>query len=400
MRCVRTVSLNLFVRGVAVVGWVLMLVACDNQMLQGTDSTRGEQSMSSEQSVQTIVKRYPQDVSRSDRVKGAIFGYLAGDALGLGTHWYYELSELQKDFGSWVDHYQDPKLEGSHSFANISRYRYEQGVRAGDVSQTGQLFTLLLESTVEMGSYNEADFHQRLDNFFNTLSGESFSGRYTESIIKHLISQRKQGISWQDNKIASDSDTSDGAQLLVVLASLYEDPETLAIEADNLLQPFFRDDFVRANQVVYALTLQAVLKGIQLEDLRKHLYKQLKNPTIRSLVGGYDNMHTVVNGAIAWQPEVVRIEPALHVSQVYGMDCQLTHLLPAAYYLIHRFPDNYEQGVLSAINGGGNNMARAALTGALLGAMNGIQGIPQRFVQDLKNTGHYMRLAEKLASLP
>ena len=200
--------------------------------------------------------------------------------------------------------------------------------------------------------------------------------------------------------MASNSDSSDGAQLSIVLALLYEDPETLAVEADSMMLPIFSSDFIRANQVVYALTVQALLKGVQLESLREHFYKLLKNSRIRSVIGGYDNVHTVVNGAVAWQPDVVRIEPALHVSQVYGMDCQLTHLLPAAYYLTHRFPDDYEQGVLSAINGGGNNMARAALTGALLGAMNGIQGIPERFVRDLKNTDHYMRLAEKLSSLP
>lgn len=389
-------------RVIVLSGWVMVLAGCDNPVLQdqNTGATTENQSMNRIDSTQPVVKHYPENISRSDRVKGAIFGYLAGDALGLGTHWYYDLSELQKDFGRWIDRYQDPRPDGSHSFANISRYRHEQGLRAGDISQTGQLFTLLLESVVATGQYNETDFHDRLDGFFSKLSGESFSGRYTESIIRHMVKQRNEGISWQDRKLASSSDTSDGAQMAVVLALLYEDPETLAIEADNMMQPFFSSDFIRGSQVVYALTLQALMKGVQLEDLRDYLYKQLKNPMIRSLIGGYDNVHTVVNGAIAWQPEVVRIEPALHVSQVYGMDCQLTHLLPASYYLMHRFPDDFEQGMLSAINGGGNNMARAALTGALLGAMNGIQGIPERFVRDLNHTEQYMRLAEKLASLP
>ncbi|WP_222842114.1 ADP-ribosylglycohydrolase family protein [Endozoicomonas montiporae] len=380
--------------------WVMLLVGCDRPVVQDNGATEEVQSMNVSETTEPVVKRYPDNINRSDRVKGAIFGYLAGDALGLGTHWYYNLNELRNDFGDWIDHYQDPKLKGSHSFADISRYRHEQGVRAGDISQTGQLFTLLLESVVATAQYNEADFHHRLDGFFKTLSGESFSGRYTESIIRHMIKRRNEGISWEDRKLASDSDTSDGAQLAVVLALFYDDPETLAVEADNLMQPFFESDFIRSNQVVYALTLQAIMKGVQLEELREYLYKQLKNPVIRSLIGGFDNVHTVVNGAIAWQPDVVRIEPALHVSQVYGMDCQLTHLLPAAYYLMHRFPNNYEQGVLSAVNGGGNNMARAALTGALLGAMNGIQGIPERFVKDLNNSDFYMRLAEKLVSLP
>ena len=179
MKCDGNRLIRQLCRGMVLFAWALMLAGCENEVLQDKGSTQSEESMVSIAPPQSVVKLYPENVSRSDRIKGAIFGYLAGDALGLGTHWYYDLSELQQDYGTWIDYYQDPKQEGSHSFANISRYRYEQGLRAGDVSQTGQLFTLLLESMVETESYDEKNFHERLDNFFETLSGESLSGRYT-----------------------------------------------------------------------------------------------------------------------------------------------------------------------------------------------------------------------------
>ena len=50
--------------------------------------------------------------------------------------------------------------------------------------------------------------------------------------------------------------------------------------------------------------------------------------------------------------------------------------------------------VLSAINGGGNNMARAALTGAMAGAMVGLQGIPERLIKGLKDHERLLELAE------
>ncbi|MGI9273270.1 MAG: ADP-ribosylglycohydrolase family protein, partial [Endozoicomonas sp.] len=345
----------------------------------------------------SVRKSYPEKISREDRIKGALLGYLAGDALGLGTHWYYDLDQLHHDYGSWVDSYQDPHPSGSHNFAFISRFRYEQGLRAGDVSQAGQIVTLLLESVTSTGRYQGKDFHQRLDQFFQTLNGESLSGRFTESIIKSLWDSRRQGISWDDPAIATGSDTSDGAQLGVILALTYDDPEQLAEVMDTMMAPFFRDDFIRANQLVYALVLQALVKGVQLEDLPGHLRGLASNPAIRQRVGSFDNFLTPGNGAVAWKPEVVRIEPALYVSHVYGMDCQVMHLLPTAYYLMHRYPDDFEMGLLSAINGGGNNMARGALTGALLGAMNGIGAIPERFVKDLRDSSRYLELADKLA---
>jgi len=32
----------------------------------------------------------------ADRGPGAVIGALVGDALGLGPHWYYDLTELRK----------------------------------------------------------------------------------------------------------------------------------------------------------------------------------------------------------------------------------------------------------------------------------------------------------------
>ena len=44
-----------------------------------------------------------------DRASGAIMGAFIGDALALGPHWYYDLAELRRDYGDWIDDYTDPK---------------------------------------------------------------------------------------------------------------------------------------------------------------------------------------------------------------------------------------------------------------------------------------------------
>ena len=70
---------------------------------------------------------------------------------------------------------------------------------------------------------------------------------------------------------------------------------------------------------------------------------------------------------------------------IFGADCHQAHLLPAAYYFAYKYAHDFEKAVLLAINSSGNNMARAALTGGLVGAMVGIDGIPQRFIDGLDN---------------
>ena len=94
-------------------------------------------------------------------------------------------------------------------------------------------------------------------------------------------------------------------------------------------------------------------------------------------------------------PEV-RIEPAWKVSIVYGMPCAIYHQLPAAYYLAARFAGDFESAVLHAVNGGGQNQARAILTGALVGAQVGLVGIPPRFLDGLENSAELLALAGRL----
>jgi ADP-ribosylglycohydrolase len=94
----------------------------------------------------------------------------------------------------------------------------------------------------------------------------------------------------------------------------------------------------------------------------------------------------------------VKIEPAWKVSIVYGMPCAIYHQLPAAYYLAARFRGDFESAVLHAINGGGQNEARAMLTGALVGAQVGLSGIPARFIEGLEKSAELTDLAGRLGS--
>jgi hypothetical protein len=69
--------------------------------------------------------------------------------------------------------------------------------------------------------------------------------------------------------------------------------------------------------------------------------------------------------------------PPLKVPLLYGMACSIQFMLPAAYWYAAFYagkPDHFEAAVLAAVNSGGNNMARASLTGALVGAMVGQSG--------------------------
>jgi len=118
--------------------------------------------------------------------------------------------------------------------------------------------------------------------------------------------------------------------------------------------------------------------------------------------GNFSSPDALLTPAYAAQTALdpdIRIEPAAKVATVYGLPCAIYHLLPATYYLATRFADDFASAVLAAINGGGQNMSRAMLTGALVGAQVGLSGIPQRFIDGLENSGEMVKLANAVSLL-
>ncbi len=330
-----------------------------------------------------------------DSAAGAVMGALIGDALGLGCHWYYDLDLLRADYGDWISDYTTSKPDRSDRFGTIARYRYEQGLRAGDVSQTGQVTILLLESVTETGTYDPEDFTSRLDDLLGTLDGTPLSGRFTDWAMRDLWKERKAGLPWE--KVGSRADTAEAAVRSVVLAARYfRNPELLASKAFSNILLTHREPYIAAQSLAFSLTVGSLIQGTPLDRIRESMANLANNPFIKEKIPSFDCLTQAGNGAQAAKA-LGDLEPPSMICSVYGLACSLGFMLPASYCLIHRFPDNFETTVLSAVNGGGNNMARAALVGALSGAMKGLQGIPDRFISGLKDGRRLLKLAEKLA---
>ena len=172
------------------------------------------------------------------------------------------------------------------------------------------------------------------------------------------------------------------------------------------MDAFMDDRFIVQNSILFGLCVQALINGLPLLELSTHIKSLANQPELRAILGSFDNFLTPSYGGSAvggsagiWPNPAVRIEPPKHVALLFGLDCQLTHVLPAAYYLMHRFPTDFENAVLSASNGGGQNVARAALTGALSGAILGSSGIPSRYIDGLKRGHDFLQQSLKVASL-
>lgn len=353
------------------------------------------------------------NLSVADRAAGALMGAFIGDALALGPHWYYDLDELHARYGEWISDYTAPMPD-----------HYHAGMKAGESSQAGLLLRLTLESLAACGGYDEADFCRRMDeDFFPHIDGVPMHGPggYTSQSIREAWRKRvQQGLPW--GQVAGNADTTEAAERTLALAVRYAlDPSALADAVTRNTVLTQTDGTVVAMTVAFGAVLGMLVEGNALDvSLSAKLMARVKAGALPFHTVTVGNLQAPKPGAAeaptagrfpspdalltpsaiaraARDPDI-RIEPAWKVSLVYGMPCAVYHQFQPAYYLAARFADDFESAVLHAVNGGGQNLARAMLTGALVGAQVGIGGIPQRFIEGLEDRESLQALVRGVAA--
>jgi len=323
------------------------------------------------------------------------------------------LAELRRDYGDWIDDYTDPKPG-----------RYHAGLKAGQLSQAGFILKLLLGSLVESNGYDEADFCARMDDeLFPLLDGSPVSGpgNYTSQSIRDAWRKRvQQQLPW--GQTGGHADTTEAIERTLAIAVRYAlQPDKLAVAISQNTILTQTDDTVVSMTVAFGAVLGQLVQGNKLDaDISTKLMALVKNGALPFHAVTNDDLQPPQKGdpdppragrfaspdalltpsfmAMAVSDPDIQIDPPWKVSMVYGMPCAIYHQLPAAYYLSALFQDDFESAILHAVNGGGQNQARAILVGALTGAQVGLKRIPQRFIDGLEQADELLSLAQKLAS--
>lgn len=355
--------------------------------------------------------RVIEKLSAADRIAGAVVGSFIGDALGLGVHWYYDLDELHADHGNFVTDYTTPRPG-----------RYHEAQQAGDLSQSGYMLQITVESILRVKGYCEEEFCRTFDQeLFAKMDGTSVSGPggYTCEATKHVYRARVLHREPWGPRTSGSADSTEAIERAVALAVLYaKDPATLARQVANNASLTQHDVLVVSHAVAFAAVLSQLVEGHPLDgdisDRLMVLHHEGRLPyhgpiqaagdgeRPRALAGTLPSpepLFTPATSAALATDAAVTIDPPYRVASVYGMSCAAYKVLPSAYYLGARYAQDFESAVLHAINGGGHTTARGLLTGALVGAQVGLQGIPERLVKGLRSHELLVGLAEQLAAL-
>lgn len=309
-----------------------------------------------------------------------LLGALAGDALAMPVHWYYDRAALERDHGRladlvaprsphpdsilWRSSYSAPNPRGEilHDQAPFWGKRgvhYHQFLAAGENTLNLQLALELLDSLRERGGYDHEDYLRRYIAFMTT------PGRHRDTYIEEC--HRNFFLKYARGKKPVDCGTEDihigGLAHVPVLAAWYAHDEKAALEA------------VHAH---VRLTHRGELVETASRDLTKMLVAILNGESVRSSIEAHGQGWVGRRQLEAWS----RRDDGEVVGAVLSPACYLRDAFPASLYLAWKYADDLESALVANTNLGGDNCHRGVVVGALTGA--GDSPLPGRWLSGLQ----------------
>jgi ADP-ribosylglycohydrolase len=324
------------------------------------------------------------DTRAQDAIQATVYGMCIGDALAMPVHWYYDRQALHADYGRvddylaprsphpdsilWRSSYQAPNARGEilHDQARYWGRRgihYHQFLRAGENTLNVKIAGLLMASLIENGSYKVEDFLKRYIDFMTTPGRHNDT--YIEECHRHFFSNYARGQS--PDQCGAVEKHIGGLVGIIPLSAYYaRQPERLleaALAHLSLTHPGSK--MKMAGTLLTQLLSQTLrgrsLEGVILEAIAGQASPLLGHPFSKWL----DRPDETVIG------------------RYLSTACYVEHAVPAVVYLALKYHRHPKKALIVNTHLGGDNAARGAVLGALLGANNGMESFPRRWVEGL-----------------
>jgi ADP-ribosylglycohydrolase len=317
------------------------------------------------------------NISKEDRLRGAVWGQFVGDAAALGTHWIYDLAELQRLYPSSVHGFEAPK-EGHYHF----------GKQPGDQTHYGDGALVLLESLAREGKFHERAFGRSFVEIFRPSAYSGYIDLATKGTVENFQAFAKSNSAddFDFQHGADDDQLASASRLAALIVRYSNDPELLTV-------------------------VERTTRVCQ-NNKRTVAYMKFNALLMSQLLGGRD-IHTALRRA---EEQIVVVEPqlsqeirrktrealeetrkaVLEATLSFGQACPLPKSFPSSIHVLLKHPDDFESAILATLRAGGDSAGRASMVGAWLGAHLGIAAIPKAWRLKLNHADRISAAIEKI----
>jgi ADP-ribosyl-[dinitrogen reductase] hydrolase len=320
-----------------------------------------------------------QDVATEDRLRGAIWGQFVGDAAALGTHWIYDLDEMEKLHPGGVNGFEAP-LPG----------HYHYGKEPGDQTHYGDGALVLLESIANQGQFDAKAFGRSFVEHFRPGAYAGYIDKATRGTVENYIKfvENNPGKTFDFQQGADDDQLAAATRLASLVARHWTDQRLL-----NLVEEATRVCQNNLSTIAYmkfnALLLAELFRG---RDVHTALHRVKEQIISLEPKFGPDLRR---KSREALEETVSEVTEA---TLLFGQSCPLSHSFPSSIHALVKHTDDFETAILATLRAGGDNAGRAAMLGAWLGARIGLGGIPKAWRTRLTNAGRISAAVEKIVS--
>jgi len=309
-----------------------------------------------------------------------------GDALAMPVHWYYDRRALERDYGR-VTEYLAPKhphpdsqmgefgdapaATGIDIFHDQAPYwgqpgvHYHRQLQAGENTLNLRLAGLLIASLNHHRAYRADDYLERLESFMTTPGAHNDT--YIDSYLRAFFTRRAAGRPLQDCGI--------------------EEKHLSGLIGMLPLALFYRRDWTQARRAALA-HMRLTHKGPVMEDaadlflrLLGLLLERVPLDAAIDALGRASRSDLLAHPFADWLP----LPDETVVDTKLGAGCFIPEAFPVVIYLARKYHDRPAEGLVANTNLGGNNAARGAILGAILGLANGMDAFPEPWVRKLRH---------------
>ncbi len=299
----------------------------------------------------------------ADRIGGAVWGQFVGDAFCLGSHWIYDLAELEQRFPG-----------GPRGFEEPAAGHYHFGKKPGDLTHYGDGALLLLRSLQERNRFDVADFGSR---FVSLIESPEYTG-YRDHAARDTAANYRafralhpdDAYGYQDG---ADDDQPASITRLTPLAARFFREADLPDIVDRATRVCQNNDRAVAFNRAHAIILRELFSGGTLDDGAGRAAEQVSPLGAEGAAAA-----EMIDAVFACRDLSVR-----EATMKFGQSCPLAGSFPAALQCALHYADNFGEALRATAAVGGDNAARAAMIGSWLGASLGIRALPAKWCESL-----------------
>ncbi len=292
-------------------------------------------------------------VEKMERKKAMLLGSFLGDAFVLGAHWIYNVKVIEARFGQY-DAPHEPLPGGWHT-----------GKHLGDYTHYGDQALLLFDYLKEwQGRYTDDGFRTVWRRYMSSYGG------YMDMASKGSLEAFEKGA-----LTGSQSDELGGAARIAPVLYWVEQPEKAleaAIGQSRLTHN--SEPSLLATELFTRMTLR-VLEGEETsvsEVLRACLGDMKQAGQDTALLDGYLEAAEAAAG-----------KNATDIAEALGQSCHAHHAIPVIFALLLTSSD-YRTVLSLNARIGGDSATRGMIVGAILGARNGMEDLPEDWLAAVK----------------